>query len=508
MTSRPSSEPSANETPADEASAGEKPAKETLSDGGQPGRAQLDSGSFRDREGRVFYHQGGVYRALSETAHTAWRQLQSSKLFGRTQEGGAIVRTHEVDLDHDTTINREILSQLGDWTTVLAHERIPFISYPYEWPFSMLRDAAQLTLDLLASALIEDMTLKDASAYNIQWRGSTPTFIDVASFEPWQPGSPWAGYRQFCQLFLYPLLLTAYRDVAFQPFLRGSLDGIEPDAMRSLLRPRDRLRKGVLIDVDLQARISARAAAGDRKVRSDLERAGFKKELIQNNVRRLRKIVSGLEWKRTSSEWADYAGNNTYTSADHEAKAQFVEAAAEACKPALAFDLGANTGTFSRLIAPHTECVVAVDIDHLAVERLYRSLRADGPDNILPLIGNLADPAPALGWRHQERKVLGDRGRPDLVLALALIHHLVITANVPLPEVVDHLADLGGALVIEWVAKDDPMVERLLRNKDDIYADYALDVLEASLARRFDVVRRLPLESGTRILFFARPRVP
>lgn len=474
-------------------------------DAGQAGETRLDAGSFRDREGRVFYRQGGVYRALSETAHTAWRQLEASKLFTRAQESGAIVGTHEVDLDRDATIDREVLSQLGDWTAVLAHERVPFVSYPYEWPFSMLRDAAQLTLDLLASALIEDLTLKDASAYNVQWRGSKPTFIDVASFEPYQTGRPWAGYRQFCQLFLYPLLLTAYRDVAFQPFLRGSLDGIEPDVMRSLLRPRDRLRKGVLIDVDLQARIGARAASGDRQVRSDLERAGFKKELIQNNVRRLRKIVSGLDWKRTSSEWADYAGNNTYTSSDHEAKARFVEAAADECKPELVFDLGANTGTFSRIAAKHAQWVVAVDIDQLAVERLYRSLRADGPANILPLIGNLADPAPALGWRHQERKVLGDRGRPDLVLALALIHHLVITANVPLPEVVDHLADLGGALVVEWVGKDDPMVERLLRNKDDVYADYALEVLEASLARRYEVVRRLPLESGTRTLFFARP---
>jgi SAM-dependent methyltransferase len=490
---------------------------ETRPDEIQSSAARLDAGSFRDREGRVFYQQGRVYRALSETALDAWRRLAASRLFARAQEAGTIVGTHEVDLDRDLSSDhqdldprqpdRQSLSRLGDWTAVLAHERVPFVSYPYEWPFLMLRDAALLTLDLLDGALIEDLTLKDASAYNVQWRGARPVFIDVASFEPWQAGRPWAGYRQFCQLFLYPLLLTAYRGVAFQPLLRGALDGIEPDDMRRLLRPRDRLRKGVLIDVDLQARIGARAASGDRPVRSDLERAGFKKELIQNNVRRLRKIVAGLTWRKTSSEWSDYAGNNTYTSADHEAKARFVDEAARGCKPALVFDLGANTGTFSRIAAAHAEWVVAVDIDPLAVERLYQSLRTDGPGNILPLIGNLADPAPALGWRHRERKVLESRGRPDLVLALALIHHLVITANIPLPEVVDHLADLGGELVIEWVAKDDPMVQRLLRNKDDIYTDYTLEVLEASLARRYEVVHRLPLESGTRTLLHARPSI-
>jgi len=472
-----------------------------------PHLPNLDPGSFRDRQGRVFYHQGRVLRALSPVALAAWQQFRDSALFQRTQREATVVATREVDLEAGSGLDRAALATLGEnWSAVLEHERVPFLSYPYEWPFSMLQEAALLTLGLLRDALAEGLVLKDGSAYNVQWRGVRPVFIDVASFEPWQPGRPWDGYRQFCQLFLYPLLLTAYREVDFQPLLRGSLEGVEPEVMRRLLRPRDRLRRGVLIDVDLQARIGVSAAASQRPLRTDVARAGFKKQLIENNVRRLLKVIAGLRWKRRSSTWSGYAADNRYSETDREAKADFIATVAAERQRSLVFDLGANTGSYSRIVAEHATWVVAVDVDHLAVEHLYRALRAGGPQNILPLIGNLADPAPALGWRHRERKVLAARGRPDLVLALALIHHLVIAANIPLPEVIDHFADLGGELVVEWVSKDDAMVQRLLLNKDYIYADYTPEVLEAALARRYRVVRRLTLANTTRTLLYARPR--
>lgn len=467
---------------------------------------RVDAGSFRDRLGRVFYHRGQVYRALSAEAHGAWKALEATSFFARAVEDGHMVATREVDLDGGDELTRQDLAGLSSrWQAAVAHERIPFISYPYEWSFSMLQDAACLQLDLLRDALEEDLTSKDASSYNVQWKGSRPVFIDTASFEPWTPGQPWFGYLQFCQLFLYPLLLTAYRDVPFQPWLRGSLDGITPEEMRRLLPLRDRIRPGVLADVVLQAKLQSRTADADEPVRGDLVKAGFKKPMITNNLGRLRRIVGGLRWRRDASEWADYAGTNTYDDAAHQAKVRFVEQAASQRRVRLAWDLGANTGTFSRLVAPHADAVVALDIDHLAVDRLYRSLRADGPDNILPLVGNLADTSPGLGWRARERKTLEERGKPELVLALALIHHLVLRANVPLPEVIEWFAGLGAELVIEWVSKDDAMVRKLLRNKDDIYDDYTPEVFDASLARHFEVVARETIHGGTRTLVHARP---
>ena len=462
---------------------------------------RLEPGSFRDREGRIFYHQGRVYRALSQRAFDNWQALQQSRFFQRLMAEGKIVDTRLADV---AAAELEALSP--HWVAALEHQRIPFVSYPYEWPFSMLRDAALLQLELLDAALDEGFVLKDASAYNSQWQGTRPVFIDVVSIEPWSPGEPWVGYLQFCQLFLDPLFLTAYRDLPFQPWLRGAIDGISPEDCDRILGWRSRLRPGVLADVYLQAKLQAKNADSERVRRSDLKKAGFRKEMIAHNVRRLRKIVGKLAWRRRSSEWADYAEEHSYDRENREIKERFVRQAAAQRRWRLAWDLGANTGAFSRLVAEHAEYVVALDVDHLAVDRLYRDLKARGPDNILPLVGNLADLSPALGWRYRERKAITERQRPELVVALALIHHLVITANIPLPELVAWLASLGSHLVIEFITKDDPMVKKLLRNKEDIYHDYEQPVFEGCLGEHFEILRQQPLQDGNRTLYFARSR--
>lgn len=463
-------------------------------------RPEVEQGSFRDRQGRVFYSEGRVFRGLSATAAEAWKRVAASAFFPHYVHEGKVVGTREAALPE--TLLRELAPH---WVLALEHDRIPFISYPYEWSFSMLRDAALLQLDLTLAALAEDMILKDASAYNFQWRGSQPVFIDVASFEPWVPGDPWVGYLQFCQLFLYPLLLTAYREIPFQPLLRGSIDGISPEACRRMFSARDRLRPGVLKDVDLQAKLQAGFAASRARVRSDLQAIGFDKQLIVNNLKRLRKIVAGLSWRRESSEWVNYEDERSYGEGDRSLKESFVREAASERRWRLVWDLGSNLGEFSRVVADHAEYVVAFDVDPVVVDRMYRSLRDNGPGNILPLAMNLADASPALGWRGAERKALTQRALPDLTLSLALLHHLVITANIPLPELVDWLADLGSSLVVEFATKDDVQVQKLLRNKPDIYFDYERDVFERLLAERFRVERQVSYHGGTRTLYLAHP---
>lgn len=459
-----------------------------------------DAGSFRDREGRIFYQDGKVFRALSERAAAAWKKLEASELFHRFVAAGKIVATREADDP------KEALKELSPhWVLALEHDRIPFISYPYEWSFSMLRDAASLQLELTTAALAENMTLKDASSYNVQWRGARPVFIDTASFDVWEEGEPWVGYLQFCQLFLYPLLLTAYRDVPFQAWLRGAIDGIPPEEMLNVLTWRDRFRPGVFKDVYIQAKLQARYAGTRQDVRGDLHRVGFGKELILNNLRRLKKIVDQLEWRRASSEWVRYVEESSYDDEATAVKKEFVAEAAGSRHWSLVWDLGANTGTFSRIAAEHADLVVAFDADLLAIEHLYLSLRKDGPKNVLPLVMNLADPSPALGWRHRERKALTERGTPELILCLALIHHLVITANIPMPECLDWLAGFGAHLVIEFVTKDDAQVKKLLQNKPDIYHDYEIGPFEEHLARRFQVVHRKRYHGDTRILYSCAP---
>ena len=397
--------------------------------------------------------------------------------------------------------------RVDGWAALLRHERIPFVSYPYEWPFSMLREAALLHLELLLAALEEDLTLKDASPYNVQWRGAQPVFIDVGSFERLSPGEPWAGYRQFCSLMLYPLLLRALRDVPYAPWLRGSIDGISPQQCRNLLSFRDRLRRGVFTHVTLHARLERRYTGPHRDVKGELKKAGFRKEIVAANVRGLERLVRGLEWRGSSAAWGDYGVTNTYAAQDAERKAAFVRSAAQALRPSLVWDLGCNDGTYSRVAAAHADHVVAIDADEAVADRLYRELHTERNTKILPLAVDVADPSPGLGWRGAERKPLDDRGAPDLTLCLALVHHLAITRNVPLAELLEWLRSLGGALVIEFVDRDDPMAQRLLARKPrGIHDDYRRETFEQLLEQTFLVERTERLFGGDRVLYLARAR--
>lgn len=387
---------------------------------------------------------------------------------------------------------------------VLRHERVPVVSYPYEWTFGMLRDAALLELELLLGALDDGLVLKDGTPYNVQWHGARPVFVDVGSFERLRPGEPWAGYRQFCTLVLYPLLLQAYKGVPFQPWLRGSLEGIEPAEMRRLLSLRDRFRRGVLTNVVLHARLESRYA--EREVKADLKRAGFHAELIKANARKLAKLVRRLEWEPGRTAWSGYGEANPYDDADAAAKESFVREAAGARRRALLWDLGCNDGRYTRLAAQEADYAVAVDADAAVVEALYRALRDEGSETILPLVGNVADPSPGLGWRGLERRPLADRGRPDLALALALVHHVALSANVPVHSFLDWLAELRTELVIEFPTREDPMVERLLARKGPgANPDYDTETFERALEERWRVERRQTLPSGTRILYRALP---
>lgn len=460
----------------------------------------LEPGSFRDRTARVFYHQGRIFRGLTDAASKEWQTLAATSFFRRFTADGRIVPTEQRDLSSVP------LAATGQpWTAVLEHETIPFVSYPYEWSFEMLKDAALLQLDLVLAALDEGMTLKDASAYNVQWKGASPVFVDVASFQARRPGEPWVGYRQFCQMFLYPLLLQAYRGVPFQPWMRGNLDGIDAEVCLSMLSARDYLRGGVLAHVVLQAKAQRAYAGTTRDVRADLRTAGFDRSLIKANATRLRGLVARLEWHAGTSTWSDYVDCGHYDPADMEQKREFVRAAAASREWTLAWDLGCNVGIFSRIVAGHAKYVVAMDADQVAIDRLYRALKAEGSRTILPLVVNLTDPSPDLGWRNLERKRLSGRGRPELVIALALIHHVVIGGNIPLAEFLEWLRSLDAHLVIEFVTREDPMVKTLLRNKEDQYGDYHTDVFERELAARFTVATRQPLGSGTRIMYYARP---
>ena len=334
---------------------------------------RFEAGSFRDPDTRVFHYNDSVYRCLSARALADWQRLAATDFFARFAADRRIVATRRIT-------DAEALPPLDErWAAVLEHERLPFVSYPYEWSFGMLKDAALLQLDLTRAALDEDMTLKDATAFNVQWLGAQPTFIDVGSFTAYAAGDPWAGYRQFCESFFYPLLLQAYRGVPFHPWLRGSLEGITAAQCSALLSGRDLLRRGVLAHVHLQARAQARYDDAPGNVRQELRAAGFGAELIKHNIDRLRRTVERLRWDAGRSTWSEYQCEHSYDDADLQRKQAFVERVLASRRWPLVWDIGCNTGNYSRLAAAHAEYVLALDADHLVIERLYQALKADGP---------------------------------------------------------------------------------------------------------------------------------
>jgi len=464
---------------------------------------ELEPASFRDPASTVAYLDGRVLRGLTKEGAEDFGALSAASFFEPAMTEGRLVRTTEVPLEDLPQSVR------GDaWVLALEHERIPFVTYPYEWTFSMLKDAALVHLDLLLAALGADLTMKDGYAYNLAFVGARPVFIDVGSFERVRPGEPWAGYRQFCQTILYPLLLQAHKDIRFQPWLRGQVQGIQPQELARLFSGTDRLRSGVLKHVTLHGAMDQRySGSRAQDTQKELKAAGFSTELQKATVAAIRKLVSKLEWSRSASEWKDYQHTSTYTDTERQLKAAFVERALEGRGTRLLFDLGGNDGTYSRVAARHADYVVCADGDDLCLDGLYRALKHEGNAQILPAYLDLSDPSPALGWRGRERAGFFDRARPDAVLALALLHHLAITGNVPLAELVDWLHGLGARLVVEFVDPTDPMADRLLANKPaGMHGDYRREVFERLLEARFDVVEREEFPSGTRTLYHATPR--
>lgn len=465
---------------------------------------EVEPGSFRDRDSRVVISGDTVLRAISPEGVPDWELLSSSGLLTELVERGDLVGTREVDasrLDGGTELLPTGVAR------VLEHDRIPFVSYPYEWTFSMLKDAALLQLDIATEAIDSGLMLKDATPYNVQFEGSKPVFIDVGSFEELPEGQPWVGYRQFCMLCLYPLMFQAHKDLPFQPWLRGSIDGIQPIDAIKVFSLRDRLRPGVFLHTSLHARLDRRAnRSGPGSAEENAKKREVKPQAVKAHIQSMRKLVEKLRWKAGETAWSGYRQDNTYSDDDDRAKQAFVAQVVQTKRPSLTWDMGCNDGAYSRIADEGSDRVVAFDFDHASVEALYRSLKEEGNRTILPLVGNLADPSPALGWRGLERRTLDDRGAPDLMLALALIHHVSISANIPIADFLDWTASLGSGLVIEFPKRDDPMVEALLANKQDgANPDYDLDYFERELGRRYRIERREELPSGHRVLFYAEP---
>jgi len=468
--------------------------------------------SFRDPSGFVFRYEGSVYRRIVGAHRGDFDRLIDSGLYRALADEGLLVAHEVVESGHGAASSPTPVSA-GDIT--IRPAQIPFVSYPYEWCFSQLKDAALLTLEIQQRALSHGQWLKDASAYNVQFVRGAPIFIDTLSFEPYPEGAPWVAYQQFCRHFLAPLALMAHSHIDLRALLRTGIDGIDLDLASRLLPFRTRLSFALLTHIHLHAASLRRHQATDpdagavprKEVRGRVS-ASAMLGLVDN----LQAAVRRIEWKPRGTEWGDYYEATNYSDAALSHKRELIESLVIRTRPSAVWDLGANTGLFSRVAAAQGVETVAFDVDPAAVEKSYRQVRSGskGPDGVvteqhmLPLLMDLTNPSSNLGWAGEERMSLESRGPADLVLALALVHHLAIGNNVPLPMLAAYLRRLARSLAIEFVPKSDSQVKRLLASREDIFPSYTQDGFEAAFAEHFELVERVPVRDSERTLYVFR----
>jgi len=469
-------------------------------------------GSFRDPANRVYAFAGSsdgredvsIYRGVNQQALEYYRDLAQAPFFKSLLENGRVVSTEE-------TVSGEIFDAVrkDGWAGVLQHEPVPFITYPYEWTFGMLKDAALLHLDILETSLESGWTLKDATPYNIQWINARPVFIDIPSFEPWEKGTPWVGYRQFCSMFLTPLMLRSHLNIDHLPLLRSYLDGIAPTEALKFFQGRNRFKKGVMAHLSLPAKVEASI---QKKERDDVEvqkrsTRSHSKAMVVGLVQSLQRLVRKLKIDIAHTDWSHYDRTHSYSDGEHELKKAFVEKAIKARSRKFVWDIGCNTGTFSRIAAAHADLVLSLDGDHDAVEQLYLKEKKEANSKILPTVMNLANISPNHGWAGEERAALDNRRSPDLVLVLALIHHMRISANIPTSMFLSWLRKFDAEIVIEFVTRKDEMVVKLLTHKAEQYEDYNVEQFSSECEELFEIKDRKILKGGKREIFHLLPKI-
>jgi len=445
-------------------------------------------GSFRDPSGFLFTQNGILFRQINRVYEKDYTRLMDSGLYAKLTKAGLLI-PHE-EKDQVETGNESAFK-------IIQPERVPFISYPYEWSFSQLKDAALATLSIQKRALKLGMSLKDASSYNIQFVHGKATLIDTLSFEIYKEGEPWVAYKQFCQHFLAPLALMSYRDVRLSQLLRVYIDGVPLDLASELLPGKTKFNFGLLTHLHLHA--GAQKRYSDKVVTPRRGRVSLQAMtgLIENLENTVRKLI----WHPAGTEWGAYYDDTNYSDTAFEHKRQLVREWVSEINPRVVWDFGGNTGVFSREAALSGAFTISIDFDPAAVDRNYRMVKQNKEKNMLPLVLDLTNPSPAIGWDHAERESFSQRGPVDMVLALAVIHHLAISNNVPLLKLAEYFAARCKTLVIEFVPKSDSQVQRLLATREDIFPNYTPEGFESSFREWFEIQKTELIRESERTLY-------
>ncbi len=449
--------------------------------------------SFRDPAGFLFKRNDTLYRQVNQSYATDFDALTNSGLYEALVKAKLLIPHHEVEVEAAESSNVYKTIQPGF---------VPFISYPYEWSFSQLKDAALVTMTIQRVALKHGMCLKDASAYNIQFYEGRAVLIDTLSFMQYEEGKPWQGYKQYCQHFLAPLALMSSTDVRLSQLLRIHIDGIPLDLASKLLPVKSRLSPLLLSHIHMHAKAQVRygETTEDGETR---EVKSIDRKSMEAMMQTLHEGTRKLQWQAPKTEWGEYYSATNYEDESLQNKELLVREFLSGLdkSESLLHDLGANNGHFSRIACELGFNSVAWDIDPVAVENNYLQLKNEKRRNLLPLVLDLTNPSSAIGWSSAERDSFTERAQNNTVLALALVHHLAISNNVPLTMVAKFMARLAHHLIIEFIPKSDSQVKRLLANRTDIFSEYTQEGFEKAFSSEFDVVKTENIEGSERSLY-------
>jgi len=457
-------------------------------------------GSFRDPSGRVYQIGERIFRTVNPSFAAEYEFVQSTGLISSLAEQGHVLSAKSVGLD--------LLGSAGSHAKyVLEIPKLPFISFPYEWPFPALKAAALLHLELHLASLKKGVTFSDSSAYNVQFRGSQPIFIDHLSFIRYREGEIWAGHRQFCEQFLNPLLLRAFFGITHNSWYRGNQEGIAASDLKRLLRWRHFFSWNVLTHISLQSIFQQAAQNNSIDLeKGKLSQAALPLKSLSRMLSKLHAWISQLNPVDTGKTiWSDYAKNHSYSSKEADVKKQFVMEFVKEVHPQILWDLGCNTGDYSvTALEAGAKYVVGFDLDHGALEKAFARAQEN---NLLfqPVFMDAANPSPSQGWMGKERESLKHRAQPDALIALAFIHHLAIARNIPFGELLDWVMDLAPEGVIEFIPKEDPMVGKLLAIREDIFPDYTKEFFLAHISLNAKIVKTIVTsKSGRFLIWYSR----
>ena len=454
-------------------------------------KVQHHPASFRDPSGFVFRYEGKYYRQVNQCFKQNYILLKESGLYDRLVKKRKLIPHIELD---------ENLSRSNEWYCTLLPEQIPFLSWPYEWCFGQLKDAALLTLDILKEAIQHGMILKDATPFNIQFRNDRPVFIDTLSFEKYNETQPWIAYRQFTESFIVPLLLCVYRSPETLKLLQVYPDGIPLTLASKWLPWRSRLNFNVFLHVFLQTRLSKNPNL------TPPDSPPFSRKKLLSIANNLSSFISGMQLTPVKTTWNNYYDETVLNEKYVNDKRSIVERWLKETPVKTILDAGTNTGLFANTAAAYAETVIAIDSDAGCINRLYAHCKQTGNSCILPLLIDICQPTPATGWHNEERNSFISRCKVDMMLALAIIHHLVIGKNISLQQVAKTFSSLTEYLLIEFVPKDDEKVKQMLLHRKDIFPHYTAKAFEDIFSSFFEILQKEKVGDTGRLLFLMKKK--